>query len=65
MKLVPDWKEAWRWHSTRAFAALAALPLVWSQLPPDVTDMLPEAYEPAVLAVLALGGLVGRMKDQG
>ena len=64
MKLVPNWREAWKWHSTQFFILLASLPAVWSQLPPDVRSMLPEAWEPWVLTVLAVAGLVLRVRDQ-
>lgn len=65
MKLVPDWRRAWRWFSVQALAVLAALPVAWAELPPDVQAMLPEAWRPWLLAGLALAGLVGRLVDQG
>lgn len=65
MKAVNNARQAWRWFSVQALAVLAALPLVWTQIPPDVQAMLPEEWRPAVLAVIALGGLAGRLIDQG
>lgn len=65
MKLVPDWRRAWRWFSVQALAVLAALPVAWAELPPDVQAMLPEPWRPWLLAGLALAGLVGRLVDQG
>lgn len=65
MKLVPDWRRAWRWFSVQALAVLAALPVAWAELPPDVQAMLPETWRPWLLAGLALAGLVGRLVDQG
>ena len=64
MKLVPDWKEAPKWISVQVFAVLAALPLVWMTLPPDIKAMLPTSWQPWVLTLVALGGLLGRLKDQ-
>lgn len=64
MKLVDDWKNAWKWVSVHAFLVLAALPLVWLQLPQDVKNMLPEAWRPWVLTAIAIGGILGRIKDQ-
>lgn len=64
MKLVEDWRDAWRWFSVQALAALMALPLVWVSLPSDAKSFLPDSAEPWVLAVLAAGGLVGRLIDQ-
>lgn len=64
MKLVPDWKDAWRWFSVQAFLILAAVPPVWASLPPDVKAMLPDTWQPWVLCALAVAGVIGRLKDQ-
>lgn len=64
MRLVNDWRKAWKWLSVQSLAVLAVAPVVWSQLPPDVRNMLPEGWEPYVLAALAVGGIVGRLKAQ-
>ena len=65
MKLVSDWRKAWKWHSTQLLAVIAALPIVWMQLPPDVKDMVPESWMPYVVTVIAAGAIVGRLRDQG
>lgn len=65
MKMVSDARKAWRWFSVQSLAVLAALPLVWAQLPEDVRAMLPEGWEPWLLTAIAVGGIVGRMVDQG
>jgi hypothetical protein len=64
MKLIPDWKKAWRWFSVQALIAIAALPVVWSMLPSDVRAFLPNGWEPWILVGLALAGLIGRVIDQ-
>jgi len=64
MKLIPDWKKAWRWFSVQALIAIAALPVVWSMLPSDVKTFLPDGWEPWILVGLALAGLIGRVIDQ-
>ncbi len=64
MKLVDDYRQAWRWLSVQALAAIALLPLVWTDLPPDVKAMLPEGWRPWVLVALALAGILGRLKAQ-
>lgn len=64
MKLVPDWKRAWRWFSVQAFAALLALPFVWTTLPADVKAMIPEKARPYLVMLIAAGGLAGRVIDQ-
>ena len=64
MRLIPDWRSAWRWFSVQAFAILAALPLVWPSLPVEVHAWMPEAWRPYAIVLLALGGLAGRLVDQ-
>jgi hypothetical protein len=64
MKLIPDWKEAWRWFSVQALAAIIALPIVWGMLPADVKALLPDGWEPSAFVVLAAAGLIGRVIDQ-
>ena len=65
MKLVPNASSAWKWFSTQALTILTAMPLVWITLPPDMQEWLPETWRPWVLSAVALGGLAGRMIDQG
>jgi hypothetical protein len=64
MKLVNDWKSAWRWHSSQAMALAAALPLVWNELPTDLRDSIPQEWMPYITAGILLGGLIGRVRDQ-
>jgi len=64
MKLVPDWKESWRWFSTWSLAAIAAVPPVWASLPEEIKEMMPVWLDPWLFTALALGGIVGRLVDQ-
>jgi hypothetical protein len=64
MKLIKDASRAWRFFSVQAMAVLAALPLVWQQIPPDVQDMLPPDWRPWVLTAIAIGGIIGRLVPQ-
>ncbi|MGL6208712.1 MAG: hypothetical protein ACRC14_02640 [Paracoccaceae bacterium] len=66
MKLVSNWKSAWRWWSMR-FASLAiAWEAAWLALPPDVMASLvsPEG-QGKVTAVLMVAAMIGRLIDQG
>ena len=65
MKLVPDARRSWRWLSVQVLTALAAAPLIWASIPPDVQAFLPEAWRPWVLAAMAVAGIAGRLIDQG
>ena len=64
MKLVDDARDWWRWYSTWAIVALGAAPVIWAEMPPEVKALIPEDWTPYILAVVAIGGLVGRLKAQ-
>lgn len=65
MKLVPNWRESWRWFSVQALVAIAALPMVWVALPPDLKDAVPDDWLMWIAAAVALAGMIGRVVDQG
>ena len=62
MKLVSNWRKAWKWLSMQ-FIALA---LVWETIPDDVklSVLSPDWLGRITFALLILAG-VGRMIDQG
>lgn len=63
-RLIPQWRRAWRMHSMQIMAALAALPLIWAELPPEVKALIPEGWQVYIVAALALIGMIGRLRDQ-
>lgn len=65
MKLVHNARSFWRWTSVQILAVLAVLPAVWPQLPPDLRASIPDEWQPYILSVLAVAGIVGRLRDQG
>ena len=64
MKLVPDWRRVWRYYSTQALIAIAALPMIWMEIPPDIRDLIPEAWRPWAVTAVALSGILGRLIAQ-
>ncbi|AJD83155.1 hypothetical protein [Paracoccus phage vB_PmaS-R3] len=62
--MVEDWKEAYRWFSVQITALLAVLPFVWASLPDDVKAYVPDEWRPFIVSAVALGVIVGRLKDQ-
>ena len=64
MRLIPDWRKCWRYYSTQALVALAALPLVWASIPVEVQMMVPDAWRPWLLSAMALAGIAGRLVKQ-
>lgn len=64
MKLVENWRNAWKWFSVQALAALTVLPMVWLGLPADVKAYVPPKYGLIVVILLGLAGVIGRVVDQ-
>lgn len=65
MRLVNNARSAWKWYSAQALAALTVVPLVWETLPAELRAYIPDTWNVWILSAVALGGLVGRMVDQG
>lgn len=65
MKLVPNWRESWRWFSVQALVAIAALPMVWAEMPADLKAAVPDGSLMWITVALALAGMIGRVVDQG
>lgn len=64
MKLVDDWKDAWKWHSVWIAAVLAALPVAWASMPADLKSAVPDTWLPYISGVMFLAFLVGRVRAQ-
>lgn len=61
MRLVANWRSAWRWLSVQ-FIALAA---IWETLPPEAVVMVPDPWRGWITLVLLVAAGLGRMVDQG
>lgn len=64
MKLVSDWKQAWRWSSVHAMTAAAAVQGAWLALPDDIKQHVPAIVATGVTIGLLLLGVIGRLRDQ-
>ncbi|HBZ3704311.1 TPA: hypothetical protein MHK91_12105 [Klebsiella quasipneumoniae] len=64
MKLVDDWKSAWRWFSMHALVLAGIIPTVWAELLPDLKTAIPPGAMGAITAVIAACGVVGRLVNQ-
>ena len=65
MRLVPDWKDAWRWWSIQIATLIAAVNLAWETLPKEALDVIPvdlRGWITLVLSVLMIGA---RLIQQG
>jgi hypothetical protein len=65
VKLIPQWRRWWRMNSVQVFALIAALPVIWSQLPDDVKAMIPPDWQAGIIVALGLVGAILRLRDQG
>lgn len=64
VKLVEDWRDSWRWHSTRALLALGLLPGAWLLVPEDLREAVPDEWKAGLAVVIAGAGWLGRVIDQ-
>ena len=62
MKLIPNWREAWRFLSIQ----MIALAAIWESIPEDVkaSVVAPDWQNRVTFALIVAAGL-GRLKDQG
>jgi len=64
VRLVENWRQAARWFSVQAFAAIIALPMIWASMPADVKAYLPDEWKPWIMVALAAAGVIGCLVDQ-
>lgn len=61
MKLVDDWKQAWRWFSVNCMVIAASIQGTWVYIPDDLRAMAPAwLASGATITLLALG-VAGRL----
>jgi hypothetical protein len=64
MKLIDEWRQAWRWFSMQAMVLVAALQGGWAALPDDLKQHFPGRAVTALSIVLLLLGIGGRLVRQ-
>lgn len=64
MKLVPNWKQAWKWFSMQSMALSVALLGGWQALPADLKSEVPASWAMAVAIAILILGALGRLVDQ-
>lgn len=62
--LVPDWRQAWRWASTRSMAGVMALLGTYAAMPDDVKAALPPNLVMYVAIIWLVAGIFGRLVKQ-
>ncbi|MBV9548262.1 MAG: hypothetical protein JO256_01155 [Alphaproteobacteria bacterium] len=64
MKLVVEWKSAWRWFSVQAMVLTAAVQAAWAALPDDLKSHVPGRIVTALSLLLLVLGICGRLVQQ-
>lgn len=64
MKLVEDWKQAWKWYSTHALVIATTVPLAVSEAEQYLGHEMPLWAKGAIAGVILVSGLIGRVIDQ-
>ena len=65
MRLVPNWRKAWRWFSVQGMALGVALQGAWLSIPEDMKASVPQEWVAAITMALLALGIIGRLVDQG
>ena len=70
MKLIDNWKDAWKTLSVQiSLAGIAVTQLLvqlpdWALVPQEVKDMIPSEHLPTVTTIFFVAAIVGRLKSQ-
>ena len=64
LRLVKDWRQWWRWHSTKALVLLGLLPTIWVEMPADMKAMIPAHWLQIVSFIVMLAGMLSRITRQ-
>jgi len=64
MKLVPNWKSAWKWFSVQFVAAAGAIQLSVLAFPETVRAWLPDWLTHVLAVLLLLAAALGRLVEQ-
>jgi hypothetical protein len=64
MRLIDEWRQAWRWFSCQAMVLVAAIQGGWAAIPDDLRAHFPARLVTAVSIGLLLLGVGGRLVKQ-
>lgn len=64
MRLIDNWRQAWRMFSVQAMALAGAIQTAWILMPPEQRASLPEHVAPWVSLALLVLGIIGRFVKQ-
>lgn len=64
MRLIDEWRQAWRWFSCQAMALAAAVQGAWAAVPADMKAHIPAGIVTAATITLLVAGIGGRLVKQ-
>ena len=64
MKLISNWRKAWRMFSVQVPAVNIAFLSTWAALPDKFQDAIPLPWAIGIAVVLMVLGVAGRLIDQ-
>lgn len=64
MRLVDNWRQAWKWYSVHIMIAIVALPEIWGYFPPEWKESLPPNFLAIAMSVLGGSAIVARVFSQ-
>ena len=64
MKLIPEWRRAWRMFSVQAQALALAILGMWQVMPEDLKATLPPGVVYWTSMLLLVAGILGRLVAQ-
>ena len=64
MKLITEWRRAYRMFSVQLMAVAAVLQVAWTEHPEIIRAVVPDAWVPYITAGLLVLGIAGRLIKQ-
>lgn len=65
MKLIDEWKSAWKWLSVQAMVLAGSIQGAWLFIPDDMKASIPKNVVEGVTIALLVLGVAGRVVKQG
>jgi hypothetical protein len=65
MKLIKDWKKAWKFLSVQLMAVGSAMSVTYAQLYDKMKDHVPPDKMMYIVLAVFVGGILGRVISQG
>lgn len=65
LKLIENWRNAWKWFSVHAMVYAAAIQGAWLQVSDDMKSHVPSYLISGLTITLLILGIAGRVLKQG